>query len=113
MLNRSYLALAAVSISCFLPPAVYAGAGGTPVTPGAGRSTDYCCVALETVTVRLGSGGTLTFMNGTGCKALPEDPGARNTCGSDTGEAGPGTVVKCRGELFNPSAGTVQRCLTP
>ena len=111
MVNRQRLALAAISISCLLPTTVYAGAGGTPVAPGAGRSTDYCCAAWESAESRR-QGNTLSFLNGTGCQAIPEDPLARNECGTTIGAPG-STVVKCRGELFTPSTGKVERCLTP
>lgn len=113
MINRRRIALAAVSISCFLPTVVHAGAGGTPAAPGAGKSTDYCCATWERVDPRRhgddsrGDQKALSFLNGSGnCSALDElDTTSRNMC--------PGTVVKCRGEFFTPSEGKVQRCFTP
>lgn len=115
MLNRRRTALAAVSMFCLLPVAAHAGAGGTPTAPGAGKSTDYCCTTWERVTQRNGTEERegaqgnekkgITFVNGTGCQAIAEDEFSRNAC--------PGTVVKCRGEFFTPSMGTVQRCFTP
>jgi hypothetical protein len=48
---------------------------------------------------------TISYINGTKCQAIAEDEFSRNACF--------GTVVKCRGELFTPSAGKVERCLTP
>jgi hypothetical protein len=109
MVNRRRLALAAVSISFLLPSAAYAGAGGTPTAPAAGRSTDYCCTTLERVDPRRGDDGSRekspSFLNGAGCQAIAEDDFSRNAC--------PGTVVKCRGELFTPTSGKVERCFTP
>jgi hypothetical protein len=116
MANRRSIALAAtVSMFCLLPLAAHAGSGGTPTAPGAGKSTDYCCTTLERGDTRRrgneerGSGGNqgsaASFLNGTGCVAIDEDSLSRNAC--------QGTVVKCRGELFTPNPGKVDRCLTP
>jgi hypothetical protein len=108
-MSRSTLALAAVSMFCLLPAATHAGSGGTPTAPAAGKSTDYCCQTLTPQRQGTDEQGNekkgFTFVNGTGCSAIAEDDFSRNAC--------TGTAVKCRGEFFTPSAGTVQRCLTP
>ena len=111
MANRRRIALAAVfGVSFLIPAATQAGSGGTPTAPGAGKSTDYCCTTWERVDTRRNgedsqSKNTLSFLNGSGCQAIAEDDFSRNAC--------PGTVVKCRGELFTPTTGKVERCLTP
>jgi len=112
MANRRRIALAAVSMTFLLPAAAHAGSGGTPTAPGAGKSTDYCCTTWERVDPRRHGDDSRSdqknassFLNGTGCQAIAEDELSRNSC--------LGTVVKCRGELFTPSASKVERCLTP
>jgi len=116
MVKRLRIVLAAtVSMSCLLPIAADAGGGaGIPAAPGAGKSTDYCCLT-EPQRVTQGNGANaFTFINAARCTALDEtDTLSRNNC--------PGTVVKCRGEFFTPSSapnsgrppGLVERCLTP
>ena len=107
MINRPRIALAAaVSVFFLLPVAAHAGFGGSPTAPGAGKATDYCCATWEQSPTRHGHGANaIPFVNGTGCTAIAEDEFSRNQCS--------GTVMKCRGEAFTPSAGTVTRCLTP
>jgi hypothetical protein len=102
--QRWIVRLAGIMALAFVPATAYAGAGGTPTAPGAGRSTDYCCAALNRVTEGQGSKAN-TFINGTTCVAIAEDDFSRNAC--------TGTVVKCRGEFFTPATGVVQRCFTP
>lgn len=115
MVIRRCMALSVVVTSCFFPSVAQAGSGGTPTAPGAGKSTDYCCQVWErgdtqppadaaNQASKAKSGGA-SFLNGTGCQAIAEDDFSRNQC--------TGTVAKCRGELFTPSAGRVDRCLTP
>jgi hypothetical protein len=111
MINRRRIALAAVSISCFLPIAVHAGAGGTPTAPAAGKSTSYCCTTWEKGTQPSGTDEqgkekkTIPYVNGTGCVVIAEDDFSANGC--------LGTTAKCRGEFFTPRTGKVERCFTP
>jgi len=115
MANRRRNALAAaVSMFCLLPIASHAGGGaGIPAAPGAGKSTDYCCLGTPQRVTQGNGANAFTFINATMCTALDEtDTLSRNNC--------PGTVVKCRGEFFTPTSqvksqppGQVQRCLTP
>ena len=109
-MNPRLLVAAALSFSTLIPTAVYAGSGGTPTAPAAGRSTDYCCATWERVDPRRRGDkdddkNALPFFNGRECQAIAEDEFSRNSC--------PGTVVKCRGEFFTFSTGKVERCLTP
>ena len=114
MVIRRCIALSAVLTSCLSPAVAYAGSGGTPTPPAAGKSTDYCCQVWErgdtqspadaaSPASKVKSGAS--FLNGTGCQAIAEDDFSRNQC--------TGTVAKCRGELFTPNLGKVERCLTP
>ena len=116
MVKRLRIVLAAtVSMSCLLPIAADAGGGaGIPAAPGAGKSTDYCCLGTPQRVTQGNGANAFTFINATMCTALDEtDTLSRNNC--------PGTVVKCRGEFFTPSSapnsgrppGLVERCLTP
>ena len=113
MVDRGHFALLAVSLSCFFPVAAHAGSGGTPTAPGAGKSTDYCCQVWERVEPNAQTSDATqptqksapSFLRGSGCQAIAEDEFSRNSC--------IGTVVKCRGELFTPGTGKVERCLTP
>ena len=108
MVKRLRIVLAAtVSMSCLLPIAADAGGGaGIPAAPGAGKSTDYCCLGSPQRVTQGNGANAFTFINAARCTALDEtDILSRNNC--------PGTVVKCRGEFFTPSSGQVQRCLTP
>src|SRR5262245_12920525 len=107
MVNRRRIVLAAVSMLCLLPISADAGGGaGIPAAPGEEKSTVTCRLGtLQRVTQGNGA-NAFTFINGAMCTALDEtDTLSRNNC--------QGTVVKCRGELFTPNPGTVQRCLTP
>ena len=116
MVNRQRIAFAVVAALSLLPMTAQAGAGGTPTAAGAGKSTDYCCLKWEKgESPRRGddnSRNAPSFVNGEGCQAFEStDVSSANAC--------PGTVVKCRGEFFTPSAqtnsglGKVERCLTP
>ena len=106
-------AMALLTVFSLLPAASYAGAGGSPTAPAGGRSSDYCCIEWKSKTTRLDDGTTVTSFNGTGCRAISEEPLERNNC--------EGSALKCRGEFFTPTAqtrqglppGTVDRCFTP
>jgi hypothetical protein len=112
MVNRQRIALAVLSAFSLLPLTAHAGAGiGVPTAPSAGTPSTYCCATVRTVEIRDNAGKVVfSFVNGDGCQVFdPADFTAANSC--------PGTVVKCRGELFSPNnaerPGKVDRCLTP
>jgi hypothetical protein len=112
------LLAAGITVLSLFPVAAYAGAGGSPVSPGAaaaGRGTAYCCVDW---TPRQISGGkdvfgreqSITVFDGVGCFSIDDKAAERNDCG-----AASGTTATCRGEFFKPAglAGTVKRCFAP
>lgn len=113
MVNRQRIALAVVGALSLIPMTAQAGAGGTPIAPAAGTSTNYCCQRWREVEARTADGGTFTFLNGQFCQVISDSPFDRNSCS--------GEVVKCRGETFKPGqggsvqtlTGTVDRCLNP
>lgn len=113
MVNRQRVALAVLSAFSLFPIASYGGSGGSPTAPAAGKGTDYCCTVWTPARE-----GSLTVFTGTGCVAIigGDEPTDRNMC--------QGTVAKCRGEFYTPTAttpppegspylGRVDRCLTP
>lgn len=117
MANRWLVGLSAV-ITLFIPIAVHAGVGGSPVPPGAaaaGAATAYCC-ATWTPSQIGDNKASITVFNGTGCVAIAATPSEVNDCGTTNAA---NKVLKCRGEQYTPGAplatpdGLVDRCLTP
>jgi len=109
--RRRIQVLAGVTALSFLPAVAYAGSGGTPPAPGAsgaGQSTAYCCTASPPWTTRnIGGNGNnaVIIFDGHSCTVVTDPNTQCTTAGAQ--------ALKCRGEFFTPSTGSVVRCFSP
>jgi hypothetical protein len=120
MAYRAYrfVLAAGITAASLFPVSAYAGAGGSPVSPGAaaaGRGTAYCCATWTPRQISAGNATgreqSITVFDGEGCFSIDDKATERNDCGAVSG-----TTATCRGEFFKPSApagGSVKRCFAP
>jgi len=111
MANRRFMFLVvSITVLGLVPTLAYA-AGGTPPAPGAaaaGTAAQYCCQTWSPATIADGK-NVISVLEGSGsCTAVKDDDAGRNSCAVATRKA-----VRCRGEIFDPTAATVTRCFSP